>query len=262
MAGGGDDAAGVGPRALEQLMAAAEVRRSGGWRFSFHASVLEIYNERLRDLLLPAGAPAPKLEVRVAGGGRVQIEGLSERAVGSAAEAAGVLSDAEARRSAAQTAMNERSSRSHSLLRVRVRCCEPGGTSEREAVLTLVDLAGSERLGTGDTLSMLPVHEQPRAREAEQLRRQEALCINRSLSALAAVLNAVRRGDSHVPYRDSKLTQLLQDSLGAGGSKCAMIATVSPAAPSLSESLCSLRFAAVVADTQLGAARRASVLEA
>ncbi len=134
-------------------------------------------------------------------------------------------------RSVGATNMNEHSSRSHAILIVTVECCEMGADGEnhiRVGKLNMVDLAGSERQSkTG----------------AEGQRLKEATKINLSLSALGNVISALVDGkSSHIPYRDSKLTRLLQDSLG-GNSKTVMVATVGPASYNYDETLTTLRYA-------------------
>jgi hypothetical protein len=126
--------------------------------------------------------------------------------------------------------MNDTSSRSHSIFTITVECCEVDSVGEphiRVGKLNLVDLAGSERQGkTG----------------AEGLRLKEGAKINLSLSCLGNVISALVEGKPHIPYRDSKLTRLLQDSLG-GNSKTVMIANMGPADYNFEESISTLRYA-------------------
>jgi len=154
----------------------------------------------------------------------------------------------------AATLINERSSRSHSVFTLRISGVNVGidgtvGTGERcEGSLNLVDLAGSERLNVSF------------ANGADKERVKETQNINRSLSALGDVIAALgekgeKGGDKHIPYRNSKLTYLLQNSL-SGNSKTLMVLNLSPLAAHLNESLTSLRFATKVNNTTIGTAKK------
>ena len=219
-------------------------------------SILEIYNETLRDLLAEPPAPGdiapPKLEVRAVGGdptgaGRVHVPGLTERPVNSLSEVFSLMEVGERNRAKACTNLNEHSSRSHALVSVTVTTRaasaelggEPGPT--RSARLHLVDLAGSERVARS---------------HATGVHMKEAQSINKSLSMLGDIIAALQKRASHVPYRNSRLTHLLSNSLGGGG-KVIMIANVSPRAEDVAETLSSLQFADKVKRVELGRARRA-----
>jgi kinesin family protein C2/C3 len=240
---------GVSARALELLFEVA-ASRSAEWRYEVTVSMVEIYNETVRDLLAPA--EEPRLEVRLSGGGGGSgVPDAWRERVRSAAEAAAVMARGEAVRATGATALNAHSSRSHAVLIVTVAAApmnpsggKDGPTASR-ATLHLVDLAGSERVGRS---------------EAEGERLREAQHINKSLSALGDVMAALQqRGSSasttHIPYRNSKLTALLAAPL-AGGARCIMLVHASPAASDASESLSALRFASRVASVELGAPRR------
>ena len=136
-----------------------------------------------------------------------------------------LLEKAEKNRSVANTVCNAKSSRSHSVFQVKVTDVQKGLTK----TLSLVDLAGSERLNTT---------------KVEGDRLKETLAINRSLSALADVISALKDRSKHVPFRNSKLTFLLQPQLSSSSAKVLMIVNLNPISPN--ESLCSLRFAAKV----------------
>ncbi|KAK7291434.1 hypothetical protein RIF29_06571 [Crotalaria pallida] len=142
-------------------------------------------------------------------------------------------------RAKGSTAMNERSSRSHSVVSIHVRGVDKKTGTSLQGNLHLVDLAGSERIdrseATGDRL-------------------KEAQHINRSLSALGDVIFALAQKNAHVPYRNSKLTQLLQTSLG-GQAKTLMLVQINSEIKSFSESLSTLKFAERVSGVELGAAR-------
>lgn len=187
-------------------------------------SYMEIYMERVRDLLVPAFDNLQVHEDRTRG---VYVKGLSEYYVSNADEVFSILEQGQLNRAVASTKMNTESSRSHSifLFTIQQRNTENGTT--KSGSLYLVDLAGSEKVGktgaSGQTL-------------------EEAKKINKSLSALGMVINALTDGkSSHVPYRDSKLTRILQESLG-GNSRTTLIVNCSPVAYNAEETLSTLRF--------------------
>jgi hypothetical protein len=197
-------------------------------KFLVRASYMEIYNEDIRDLLNPK---ANRLELKERADTGVYVKDLSSFVIKDVAEMNRLMDAGHKNRSVGATLMNERSSRSHSIFTITVEASETGPDGQdhiRVGKLNLVDLAGSERQSktgaTGDRL-------------------KEATKINLSLSALGNVISALVDGkSSHIPYRDSKLTRLLQDSLG-GNSKTLMIATVSPASYNYEETLSTLRYA-------------------
>ncbi|OWZ22621.1 Kinesin [Phytophthora megakarya] len=201
-------------------------------QFMVYASYLEIYNEEIRDLLAPD--PKNRLELKETVDAGVFVKDLTSRQVAAAAEIDAVMQQGKKNRSVGATLMNQTSSRSHSMFTITVEACS---TVQSDAngkphicvgKLNLVDLAGSERQAktgaTGD-------------------RMKEATKINLSLSALGNVISALVDGKSqHIPYRDSKLTRLLQDSLG-GNAKTVMIANCGPADYNYNETLSTLRYA-------------------
>ncbi|CAH2102149.1 unnamed protein product [Euphydryas editha] len=246
---------GIIPRAIRDLFAGADERaeaaRSQGQlppEFSVQAQFIELYNEDIVDLLDPAKDPFAKGALRITedGCGGVKIVGASMRAVRGVKEALGALRAGALARTTAATNMNSSSSRSHAvftlLLRQRRLAADQDGvdketdgeTPEQYETLTakfhFVDLAGSERLKrTGATGE----------------RAREGISINCGLLALGNVISALgdkSRRVSHVPYRDSKLTRLLQDSLG-GNSNTVMIACVSPSDRDFMETLNTLKYA-------------------
>ncbi|KAL1500400.1 hypothetical protein AB1Y20_013057 [Prymnesium parvum] len=203
-------------------------------RYAVEIAMCEIYNEKLNDLLVSGGDGSRDLAIREEAGGRgVFVEGLSSYAVGSASEIQAMIDAGQKRRAVGRTNMNEHSSRSHSVITLKVTSCDASDServTEVECKLHLIDLAGSERQkatgATGDRL-------------------KEGAQINLSLSALGNVINALtdqKKKGGHVPYRDSKLTRLLSDSLG-GNSVTVMLCNVSPAQLNAEETLSALRFA-------------------
>ncbi|KAL7457249.1 hypothetical protein ACHAWC_008771 [Mediolabrus comicus] len=201
-------------------------------RYLVHASYYEIYNEEIRDLLVATATNKSQtsLELRESNGG-VYVQGLTTKVVKSVNEINSVLQDGKQNRSVGSTLMNSQSSRSHSIFSIVVECSSTddyGNENIRAGKLNLVDLAGSERQSkTGAT--------------GERLK--EATKINLSLSALGNVISALSDGKQHhVPYRDSKLTRILQDSLG-GNTKTVMLANAGPADCNVDESLSTLRYA-------------------
>ncbi|CRK31402.1 hypothetical protein BN1708_018732, partial [Verticillium longisporum] len=195
-------------------------------------SFIEVYNEELNDLLAPHGRESDgkgkRLEIRHDEARKqTTVAHCKTVALDSADKVEAMLAQAQSNRSVAATKSNERSSRSHSVFILKL-VGHNASTGERcEGTLNLVDLAGSERLKQSG---------------AEGERMKETQSINKSLSCLGDVIEALGRGSGHVPYRNSKLTHLLQYSLG-GNSKTLMFVMVSPLETHLKETLTSLRFA-------------------
>ncbi|XP_031692563.1 kinesin-like protein KIF3C isoform X2 [Oncorhynchus kisutch] len=223
---------GVIPNAFEHVF--SQISRSAVDRqYLVRASYLEIYREEIRDLLDPNvhTQPPHTLELRESPESGVYVRDLSSCVCKSVKEIEELMNLGNQVRSVGATDMNEHSSRSHTLFLITVECSQTGPDGRqhiRVGRLNLVDLAGSERQAkTG-------VH-------GERLK--EAAKINLSLSALGNVISALADGRSgHVPYRDSKLTRLLQDSLG-GNAKTVMVATLGPAPQHYEETLTTLRYA-------------------
>uniref|UniRef100_A0A1I8BLX7 Kinesin-like protein n=1 Tax=Meloidogyne hapla TaxID=6305 RepID=A0A1I8BLX7_MELHA len=208
---------GIIPRAFEHIF--ESIATTEHTKFLVHVSYLEIYNEEIRDLL---GDSKKKLEVK-----GVYIAGLGMHICHNVADCESLMQTGFNSRHVGATLMNKDSSRSHSIFTVYVEALSKSGHI-RMGKLNLVDLAGSERQAkTGATGE----------------RFKEATKINLSLSALGNVISALVDGRStHIPYRDSKLTRLLQDSLG-GNTKTVMIACISPSDNNFDESLSTLRYA-------------------
>ncbi|XP_070593061.1 kinesin-like protein KIFC1 [Erythrolamprus reginae] len=232
--------AGMIPRAVRQVFASSREMGANGWKYQFTASFLEIYNESLRDLLVVRPEQSGELEIRRVSQltEELHVPNLSCVPVSSEEEVRKLLLRAKTHRSVARTILNERSSRSHSLFQLRLEGTNAKRGLHTSSVLSLVDLAGSERLdkslSTGERL-------------------KETQAINTSLSTLGLVITALSNKEAHVPYRNSKLTYLLQNSLG-GSSKMLMFVNISPLEENFGESLNSLRFARKVNECVIGTA--------
>ncbi|QMW28972.1 hypothetical protein G4B84_004307 [Aspergillus flavus NRRL3357] len=235
---------GMIPRAVHQIYETATSLKEKGWRYTMEGNFVEVYNENLNDLLGKAEElDKKKHEIRHdMQRGKTIITDVTTVRLDSPEMVENILKRAAANRSVAATKANERSSRSHSVFILKL-IGENDITGERsEGTLNLVDLAGSERLShSGAT--------------GERLR--ETQNINRSLSCLGDVIAALGQGKDggHIPYRNSKLTYLLQFSLG-GNSKTLMFVMVSPLQAHLAETLTSLKFATKVHNTHIGTAKR------
>ncbi|XP_022620913.1 kinesin-like protein KIF3C isoform X1 [Seriola dumerili] len=221
---------GVIPNAFDHIFTHIS-RSQSDKQYLVRASYLEIYREEIRDLLDPNHATARALELRESPETGVYVRDLTSCVCKSIKEIEEVMNVGNQARAVGATDMNEHSSRSHALFLITVECSQPGPDGRkhiRVGRLNLVDLAGSERQAKTGV-------------QGERLK--EAAKINLSLSALGNVISALADGRSgHVPYRDSKLTRLLQDSLG-GNAKTVMVATLGPAPQHYDETLTTLRYA-------------------
>lgn len=216
---------GVIPRISEQIFQSILASESN-IEYTVGVSYMEIYMERIRDLLRPDRDNLPIHEEKNKG---VYVKGLSQVYVSSVDEVYQILDQGGMARAVAATNMNQESSRSHSIVLITINQKNLETGSAKAGSLFLVDLAGSEKVGktgaSGQTL-------------------EEAKKINKSLSALGMVINALTDGKStHVPYRDSKLTRILQESLG-GNSRTTLIINCSPSSYNDSETISTLRFGA------------------
>ncbi|KAM9046898.1 kinesin-like protein KIFC3 isoform 2-T2 [Megaptera novaeangliae] len=234
---------GINQRALQLLFSEVQEKASD-WEYTITVSAAEIYNEVLRDLL--GQEPQEKLEIRLCpdGSGQLYVPGLTEFQVQSVEDINKVFEFGHTNRTTEFTNLNEHSSRSHALLIVTVHGVDGSTGLRTTGKLNLVDLAGSERVGKSG---------------AEGSRLREAQHINKSLSALGDVIAALRSRQGHVPFRNSKLTYLLQDSL-SGDSKTLMVVQVSPVEKNTSETLYSLKFAERVRSVELGPGSRRAEL--
>lgn len=214
---------GIIPRIVEQMFASI-LRSPGNIEYTVRVSYMEIYMEKIRDLLVPQNDNLPVHEEKSRG---VYVKGLLEIYVSSVQEVYEVMRRGGAARATAATNMNQESSRSHSIFVITITQKNVETGSAKSGQLFLVDLAGSEKVGktgaSGQTL-------------------EEAKKINKSLSALGMVINSLTDGKStHIPYRDSKLTRILQESLG-GNSRTTLIINCSPSSYNDQETLSTLRF--------------------
>lgn len=233
---------GMIPRAVTQIFETTQELRELGWEYELTGEFVEIYNESLRDLLSVSNytaAPQKKLEIRHdPSTNTTSVTNLTVNKLDSIEVVQRVLRIAEQNRSVATTRLNERSSRSHSVFTLRITGRNKALNKTCNGTLNLIDLAGSERLSESQT---------------EGAQRRETQHINKSLSALGDVIYALgkkNQSNGHVPYRNSKLTYLLQYSL-SGSSKTLMLVNVSPLSGHLDETLSSLRFASNVNATRL-----------
>ncbi|KAK5145134.1 Kinesin-related motor protein [Rachicladosporium monterosium] len=226
------DAAGIIPRALHSLFARLSEEDAEKCEYSVKCSFIELYNEELRDLLAADGSSKLKIfdEANKNGRSTTLVQGMEESHIKSAPNGIRLLREGSHKRQVAATQCNDLSSRSHTVFTVTVymkRTAETGEEFVSAGKLNLVDLAGSENIQRSG---------------AENKRAAEAGLINKSLLTLGRVINALVDKSSHIPYRESKLTRLLQDSLG-GRTKTCIIATLSPAKSNLEETISTLDYA-------------------
>uniref|UniRef100_A0A914XCF0 Kinesin-like protein unc-104 n=1 Tax=Plectus sambesii TaxID=2011161 RepID=A0A914XCF0_9BILA len=237
------DQKGVIPRLCDAMFNRLERETNESLMFKVEVSYMEIYNEKVRDLLDPHGSSKRNLKVREHKIFGPYVDGLSTLAVSSYEQIASLMEEGNKSRTVAATNMNSESSRSHAVFNIRLTQIlidlESGVSGEKVSKISLVDLAGSERVQKSGAVGK---------------RLEEGANINKSLTTLGMVISALADQSSaigdksskgrskFVPYRDSVLTWLLKDNLG-GNSKTVMIATVSPAADNYEETLSTLRYA-------------------
>ncbi|KAK4521793.1 U4/U6 x U5 tri-snRNP complex subunit Prp1 [Mucor velutinosus] len=216
---------GIIPRIIEQIFTSIQ-QAPINMEFTVKVAYMEIYMERVKDLLVPQNDNLPIHEDKVKG---VYVKGIKEVYVSDTSEVYDVMRIGGDNRVVASTNMNAESSRSHSIVLTTITQKNLDTGAAKSGKLYLVDLAGSEKVGktgaSGQTL-------------------EEAKKINKSLTALGMVINSLTDGkSSHVPYRDSKLTRILQESLG-GNSRTTLIINCSPSSYNEAESISTLRFGA------------------
>ncbi|GMF09458.1 unnamed protein product [Phytophthora lilii] len=222
----GSETAGIIPRSVRCIFDALEASKE---EFSVRVSFLQLYNEELKDLLDPDTDKKLRLMEDAKRGG-IYCMNLLEVTATTAKHVYELVNTGVKNRITSETLMNENSSRSHSIFTIRIHSKEHNAAGEdllRVGQLNLVDLAGSECVGRSG---------------ARNARAREAGTINQSLLTLGRVITALVDNLPHVPYRDSKLTRLLQESLG-GRAKTTIIATLAPCADSLDETLSTLEYA-------------------
>lgn len=225
---------GIIPRSVEKIMEEAKRLEADGWTYSLKATFLEIYNETVRDLLSSSKEPT-KLDIKHDSDGNAFVPGLNEFEIADKSSIDTLMHKANKKRSVATTNMNSQSSRSHSVFMLHLTGRNEQQGVEVKGCLNLCDLAGSERLSrsgaTGDRL-------------------KETQAINKSLSAISDIFQSLSTKSKHIPYRNSKLTHLLHRCFSPKG-KTLMMVNLSPSEESSSESLCSLRFASKVNNTEM-----------
>ena len=234
---------GVIPRTVELLFTSMRELEIRGWKYSIEVRFLEVYNEQIRDLLAKSSA-ASSVKLQHDASGKTTVSGCKTVPVTTPDAVYALIKTARAARAVAATRYNDYSSRSHSVFQLYLHGHNEKRRETVESVLNLVDLAGSERLsatsGEGVTSAA---------------RQKETLNINLSLMNLRKVITALASKQSHVPYRESVLTQLLQNALG-GECKMLMFVNVSPEPANLSQSLSSLKFASTANKCVTGVVQR------
>ncbi|XP_069140812.1 kinesin-like protein KIFC3 isoform X4 [Argopecten irradians] len=226
---------GINNRAIKELFQVCQDRKETQ-TYTMLVGLIEIYNETVVDLL---SDDAKVIDLKTVGN-KVNLPGLIEIQIKTPDDIKSVMKKGDKNRSVASTKMNSTSSRSHLLLLLRVEGQDKVTGSMTKGTLTLCDLAGSERISKT---------------EAEGQRLVEAAAINKSLSALGQVFQALRTSQLHIPYRNSKLTQILQPSLG-GDAKACLFVNVSPDVNNSSETVSTLTFGANAKQVALGQAKQ------
>ncbi|EPB86057.1 kinesin family member C1 [Mucor circinelloides 1006PhL] len=228
-----EETSGMIPRAVQQIYEVVQQLKQFGWEYKMEGQFLEIYNETINDLLGNSSNYGKiKHEIHHEKNGKTSVTEMTSVVLDSPSKVKLMLRKANQNRATGATNMNERSSRSHSVFTLQLTGHNAATGENTAGILNLIDLAGSERLSmsgsTGDRL-------------------RETQAINKSLSCLGDVIHALinNKEGGHIPYRNSKLTYLLRNSLG-GNCKTLMFVNVSPLMEHFGESLCSLRFATKV----------------
>jgi len=228
---------GIVPVSCEEIFRRIEANTDPNLSFEVTVSMVEIYNEQVQDLLVaPRLRPKKGLEIRESQQLGIYIHGVAKRAVDTYPAIEAVLDEGTTNRTVGATLMNATSSRAHTVLTLEFKQVSQamGQQGCKVSLINLVDLAGSEKAGqTG----------------AQGDRLKEGCAINKSLSALGNVIEKLAdrstgkaKANAVIPYRDSKLTRLLQNALG-GSSKTVMICAISPASSNYEETLSTLRYA-------------------
>lgn len=237
---------GIHYRAVRELFKESDHQRQLGVDCSFKLTVLEIYNERVFDLLVDPRTAAERrknkddLAIKFDAQSGVRVDGVTHITVDSVENVIDIIELAGRNRCIGVTSANEHSSRSHLIVTLTMSCKSFGSGQESHSKLHLVDLAGSERQSKT---------------KAQGGRMIESNHINKSLSALHDVITALSNKDQHIPYRNSKLTQMLQDSL-SGNSQVLMLVTISPRTLDVKETVSSLMLAKRVRSIEFGGAKK------
>ncbi|XP_017772076.1 PREDICTED: protein claret segregational [Nicrophorus vespilloides] len=224
---------GMIPRCVDLLFKHIQKLEKSGWVYKVEASFLEIYNETIRDLLDPNSKETHDIKYNNAK--EASVTNLKIEPINGSSDLKALMLEAQNNRAVASTDYNEHSSRSHAVTKIYLEGCNEEQKYIFKASLNLVDLAGSESAKTSDRIN-------------------ETKNINKSLSTLGNVMLALHNKDGHIPYRNSKLTYLLQSSLG-GNSKTLMFVNISPFEDCYNETVNSLRFAGKVKEVKTGSKR-------
>ncbi|XP_060607664.1 nuclear anchorage protein 1-like [Ruditapes philippinarum] len=220
---------GIAPRAFNRIFELIDELKSK-FTITVEAYMLELYNDKLIDLFAKPGSEDDKLDIKKDKKGMVFIQGAIIKTAKNSKELFALFEEGSTNRHVASTKMNAESSRSHLVVGIVMEATNKNTGNVTKGKLSLVDLAGSERVGkTGAG--------------AEQLK--EAMSINKSLSALGDVISALSSDQQFIPYRNNKLTMLMQDSLG-GNAKTLMFVNISPADYNMDETVISLTYASRV----------------
>ncbi|XP_074649983.1 uncharacterized protein LOC141905115 [Tubulanus polymorphus] len=220
---------GIAPRAFNRIYDLIEENKS---KFTFSVSVymMELYNDKLLDLFSKSGAHDDRMDIKKDKKGLVFVQGAEVKIAANAKELNFIFEEGSKNRHVASTKMNAESSRSHLIIGIIIESTNKSTGAVLRGKLSLVDLAGSERVAKTEA-------------SPEQLK--EANSINKSLSALGDVISALSSEQSFIPYRNNKLTMLMQDSLG-GNAKTLMFVNISPADYNADETVISLTYASRV----------------
>lgn len=239
---GRGEMAGIIPRAIAQIGRYRDATVDKGWVYQMDVTFIEIYNEVVYDLLRPEGSDKESLDIKQDNRGKTYVQGATKLSIDPADNKAidDLMDTAALHRQTASTNMNAQSSRSHSIFTLYLEGINEEMGARVKGTLHLCDLAGSERISRSG---------------AEGDRLKEAVNINKSLSCLTDVFNALGNKQAFIPFRNSKLTYFLQPALSGDG-KTMMFVNLSPTDESYFESLCSLRFASNVNQVELGKAQR------
>ena len=238
---GNEEHPGLVPRAIARIFEDIQSRTTN-YQHDVFVSMIEIYNESIRDLLRDPKADTSKIKYDIMRDPLVgmYVKDLTSEQIHTASHAKNLMKQGNVNRAVASTGLNDQSSRSHMIVTLTVRTKNLKSGDNYVGKLSLVDLAGSERLAKSQTTGQA---------------QKETMAINKSLSALGTVIASLATSEKHVPYRDSKLTYLLQDSLG-GNSKTLMFVNCGPAQANCAETINSLNFASRAKSVALGKATK------